>query len=105
MKRNTEEFLEWIQNWFKEHCDSDWEHSEIIKIYTIDNPGWRLVINLEGTNCENKIFEEINKEISKDNWYQCFLRNGKFEGAGGPYNLTDLLSIFIKWAKNCEQKI
>lgn len=34
----------------------------------------------------------------EDDWYHCFFRDGKFEGAGGPCNLIDILYIFEKWA-------
>jgi len=49
--------IAWIQNWFHQHCDGDWEHNENINIHTIDNPGWRLTIDLEGTSCENNFFQ------------------------------------------------
>ena len=100
MKRNQQELLSWLQNWYHQNCDGDWEHNENINIHTIDNPGWRVTINLEGTPSENKVFEDMEKETNEDDWYQCFLRDGKFEGAGGPSNLIDILNIFEEWAKN-----
>lgn len=93
------DLLSWVQNWYYQYCDGDWEHNETIKIYTIDNPGWRITIDLEGTDCESKLFDNFKKEMSEHNWYHCFLRNGKFEGAGGPSNLVDILSFFKRWVE------
>ena len=57
MKKNQHELLTWLQNWYYQYCDGDWEHNENINIHTIDNPGWRITIDLEGTDCENKFFK------------------------------------------------
>lgn len=84
MKNNEHELLSWIQNWYFQYCDGDWEHNENINIQTIDNPGWHATIDLEKTDCEN-------------NWFHCFVINGKFEGAGGPCNLIEILEIFKEW--------
>ncbi len=98
MKDQQEELMGWLQNWYGQHCDNNWEHNENLSIRTIDNPGWRLTIDLTGTSCENKPFEKIEKEITENDWFQCFLRNGKFEGAGGPTNLVSILQVFKEWA-------
>lgn len=103
MKKNQQELILWLQNWYKQYCNGDWEHNENIKIYTIDNPGWRVVIDLEGTDCEDKYFKSIEEEKNKDDWYHCFLREGKFEGAGGPCNLIDILYVFEEWAQICQE--
>lgn len=91
-----------LQNWYFQYCDGDWEHNETINIHTIDNPGWRVTIDLEGTDCENE-FKNIKNEISENNWYHCFIRDGKFEGAGGPCNLIDILDFFREWANSCKK--
>lgn len=104
MKKHQLELLSELQNWYCQYCDGDWEHNENINIHTIDNPGWRVTIDLEGTHCENKSFKKIEKEVSKDNWYHCFIRDGKFEGAGGPCNLIDILCFFKEWATICQNE-
>jgi hypothetical protein len=101
MNINNQNILIWLQNWYYQYCDGDWEHNETINISTIDNPGWFISIDLEGTDCENKSFQNIEKEISENDWVHCFLRDGKFEGAGGPCNLFEILSIFKEWATAC----
>ena len=100
MKKELE-LISWLQDWYYQYCDGDWEHNENINIRTIDNPGWRLTIDLEGTHHENKSFQNLKIEKSTDDWYRCFLRDGKFEGAGGPSNLIDILSTFREWIESC----
>ncbi len=104
MKNNHQNVLLWLQTWYQQYCDGDWEHNTTINIHTIDNPGWRLTIDLKGTHCEGKLFNSIEKEITENNWYHCFLRDGKFEGAGGPFNLIDILSNFKDWAEFCQKE-
>lgn len=86
-----------LQDWYFKQCDGDWEHQYGIKINTLDNPGWSVVIDLIDTNCEKKGFSEIDKQINDNNWIQCNVKNGKFIGAGGPNNLIDIINIFITW--------
>lgn len=91
--------LDWIQNWYYKQCDGDWEHDTNFTIETIDNPGWSVFINLEGTNLENKIFHEKSIEIDNENWVYCRVENNQFKGTCGPQNLTELLKIFRFWAE------
>lgn len=100
---NQRQVLSDFQSWYHQYCDGDWEHNETIRISTIDNPGWRVTIDLEGTHCENETFQAIENEIDENNWCHCFIRDGKFEGAGGPCNLLDILSYFNEWAKECKK--
>lgn len=90
----------WLLKWYRDHCNGDWEHGSGIHIGTIDNPGWSITINLEGTELENKFFQEINEEQSENDWYICFIKSNKFEGRCGTTNLPKVLKIFREWTKN-----
>jgi len=86
--------INWIQTWFKSQCDGNWEHSDGIHINTIDNPGWEVTINLEGTTIESmvspwKIFGDFEKS-----WIGYKVENNRFNGACDPLNLDNLLLIF-----------
>lgn len=61
-KMNTVKRLE---DWFFTHCDNDWEHSNRIEIYNLDNPGWGVKIDLEETLLEEIQFDRVNTEIVK----------------------------------------
>lgn len=86
-----------LQNWYLTQCNGDWEHEFGIKIDTLDNPGWKVVIDLIDTPCENKIFNKINGQIDESNWLQCNVKENKFIGYGGVQNLIDIIRIFIAW--------
>lgn len=86
-----------LQNWYLSQCDGDWEHEFGIKIDTLDNPGWSVIIDLVGTECEDKKFNKIDQQITENNWIQCQVKNGKFIGASGPQNLSDIIRVFINW--------
>ncbi|WP_209980006.1 Imm53 family immunity protein [Paenibacillus eucommiae] len=44
------------EKWYAENCDGDWEHCYGIRVSTIDNLGWAIDIQLEGTYLEDMDF-------------------------------------------------
>lgn len=48
-----------VQNWYLAHANGDWEHDHGILIESLDNPGWRVTINLTGTELEHSPFQEL----------------------------------------------
>lgn len=92
-----DDFL-WLQQWYRAHCNGDWEHGTGIHIGTIDNPGWSIKVNLQDTELEHKEFKKIQIERSEHDWIFCKVKEGNFEGACGPMNLPEVLRIFHKWA-------
>ncbi|RJX41700.1 rhodanese-related sulfurtransferase [Paenibacillus pinisoli] len=97
------DILKWIQNWYFENCNGDWEHIYGVKIDTIDNPGWTVKIDLVETYLENEHFEVINDERNEEDWYYCEVRDGMFYGAGGVGNLEEILNYFRQWASSIER--
>lgn len=90
-----------IQDWYNSNCDEDWEHSYGVTIETLDNPGWRVTIDLTDTNLENKPFTEIEENSSDESkWLNCKVENSKFQGAGNQFQLERILRIFVDWAKS-----
>jgi len=94
--------INWLQRWYYQYCDDDWEHSERFRILSTGTPGWIFSILLEGTHCEDRSFPVIEMNRSENNWYRCFLKEGKFVGRGGPFNLIEILQTFRDWAKTCQ---
>jgi hypothetical protein len=90
--------LVWLLQWYYNQCDGDWEHGNGIRITTIDNPGWFIKISLEETGLQNKSFQKIRIDRSENDWLRCFVDKEVFEGAGGPFNLPEILQIFRDWA-------
>lgn len=88
-----------LQKWYFRQCDEDWEHSFGIKIETLDNPGWHISIDLEGTDLDGKAFVSTEKNYDSElEWLTCKVRNNVFEGACGPMELDKVINIFLEWA-------
>ena len=66
---------------------------------TVDNPGWRLLVDLEGTELEAEPFEEY-RESHEDGfgWVVCREFSSKFEAAVGPEKPEDMISVFLLWS-------
>jgi hypothetical protein len=92
--------LMWLAKWFSLQCNGDWEHCNGISIETLDNPGWRFVIELNDTEYENKPFVNISIERNEVNWIYCSVNEGRFEGVGGVLNLPEIIRVFRDWINN-----
>ena len=87
----------WLEQRFRALCDGSWEHHNGIVIDTLDNPGWRVRIDLRET-----AFAAVDAEIkqlfaSDDEWMVCRIVGGRFEGAGGPLMLGPIVQVFRNW--------
>jgi hypothetical protein len=90
--------LEALQHWYESQCDGDWEHEFGVKIGTLDNPGWMVDIDLEGTSLEDRAFPPINDVEPERDWISCDVRENTFRGRGGPLMLGRILRVFLDWA-------
>jgi hypothetical protein len=95
-----------IQRWFQSQCNEVWEHSRGIRIETVDNPGWWVHIDLQGTALADKPFTPVAHGLSADkvdpeaDWLCCEVRDHVFDAAGDPAKLETILRIFLGWAKS-----
>lgn len=94
-----EDLLTHLERWYARHCDGSWEHQYGIRIETLDNPGWRLEIDLHGTSLLLHGYDELTVERTSTDWLRCRVRDGKFEGFGGQSNLKELLQAFLQLAE------
>lgn len=97
--RMTSDNLSWLQQWYQSQANGDWEHQQGISIGTIDNPGWRVAIELRGTPLAKKSFARLEIEKSDTDWMHCWIDGDVFNIACGPQNLTSALSIFRDWVE------
>ncbi|VHO05290.1 immunity 53 family protein [Candidatus Rhabdochlamydia sp. T3358] len=91
-----DDFL-WLQQWYQDNCDGDWEHTYGVSLENIDNPGWSLIIDLNETDLEYANFQEIKIDRSEEDWILCTVKNTKFEGRCGVRNLPEVLKVFRHW--------
>ena len=88
------EVIEKIESWYMSQCNGDWEHDFGLKIDTLDNPGWRVTIDLQLTSLQGVEFEK-QVDTSELDWYHITVRDNKFVGFGDSKKLKFLLSYFI----------
>jgi len=86
--------LEWLQEWYKTQCNGDWEHDHVIKIETLDNPGWYVEIDFNNTNCEIKDSKWNLYELNDNNWIGYKIENNVYSASGDFLKLTLILKIF-----------
>lgn len=88
------EILDWISGWFYSECDGDWEHENQIKIETVSNPGWYIVIDLANTALEDMFIENSRVEKSESDWYFYGIKDKQFRASGDLKKLSFLLGKF-----------
>jgi Immunity protein 53 len=86
--------IEWLQEWYKQQCNGDWEHEYGIIIKTIDNPGWSVEIELKNTKLENLLIPYTLTEKSENDWMGFSVKDNTFTGAGDPGKLLAILELF-----------
>ena len=89
-----------LQTWYKNQCDGDWEHDYGIKIETLDNPGWYITIDLEGTDLEELTPFNMSDEKNDKDWYSITVKERKFLASGDPTKLEMLISSFLNKVKD-----
>lgn len=91
--------IEFLQSWFKQHCNGDWEHQHGLEVGTLDNPGWRIAVDLEGTALAGRTLDRRVVERSEDDWYQAWSDGSQFHVAAGPGNLAEAIDTFRRFAE------
>lgn len=89
--------VERLQAWYLAQCDGGWEHVHGVTISTIDNPGWELQVNLDGTRWAGREFAAETVDRSEHDWFRCWVRDNYFHAACGPCNLDEAIGRFLAW--------
>jgi hypothetical protein len=99
--------IDWLQQWYFEQCNDLREHRHGITIETLDNPGWRVKVDLEGTAMQGVSMAEVGHpgEINhagiqgRQDWLHCQVEENRFVGAGGPFSLVFICETFKRWVE------
>jgi len=95
--------LEKLEDWYHAQCNGVWEHSYGIAITTLDNPGWRLRVDVRETSLAQRPFAELKRDYDHStDWLICNLQDGEFRGACGPRQLVTMIQVFLAWAYESE---
>lgn len=84
----------WLVTWYNQIANQQAKNKDKICIRTLDNPGWSLQIDLQGTGLENCEFSKVSSFRSENDWIVCRVENAIFNAACGPFNFTEVLNIF-----------
>lgn len=88
-----------LQRWYLGQCDGEWEHSFGVSIETLDNPGWTLRVELQGSPLEHRAEPSSKVERSEHDWVHWRIEGGVFEAACGPTNLNEAILAFLDVAE------
>ena len=99
--------IEWLQTWYRAQCNGEWEHQYGVQVETLDNPGWKVKIDLTGTSLQNLpmgdaacgAINHVGLDGDQD-WLQCKVENNRFDGAGGPSSLLRICDVFMDWVES-----
>ena len=99
--------IEWLQTWYLAQCNGEWEHQFGVSVETLDNPGWKVKIDLTGTPLQDLPMEDIAfgaiNHVGLDgnqDWLNCKIEGNCFKGAGGPLSLLRICDAFMNWAES-----
>jgi hypothetical protein len=90
--------LDQLQAWFLAQCDSQWEQANGVHIDSLDNPGWQVRIDLDGTRWAGREFPIRQHDRSEHDWLRCWVAGNQWHAAVGPCNLDEAIGIFLEWA-------
>lgn len=92
------DLLSRLNDWYVSQCDGDWEHQCGITIESLDNPGWRMRIDLTGTPEQHRRDFVDQRDIDDNRKWMVLKKDGNvFEGAGAPARLDAIVTGFLKW--------
>jgi hypothetical protein len=89
--------VKWLQDWYVQNCDGEWEHDYGVVLETLDNPGWLLKVDVKGTEFESRTEDPRRIERSEVDWIHWWVEDDRFHAAGGPGNLEEMLRTFRGW--------
>src|SRR4051812_39581472 len=83
--------LERLEEWYAAHCNGEWEEEYGVTIGTLDNPGWKVAIDLVGTPWATLVRPPHLVERSENDWMHSRVEASQFVGNCGPRNLRELI--------------
>ena len=86
-----------LEQWYARQCDGDWEHHRGVEISTLDNPGWRVQIDLVGTIRQGASLATVKIERTERDWIFYWVDANRFHIACGPENLSEAVELFVRW--------
>jgi hypothetical protein len=92
--------LAFLEAWYAAQCNGDWEHEFGVTLETLDNPGWRLKVDLVGTALEGRVTARNATESTEAGWLHFWSDGTAFHAAGGDRSLRSILAAFAAFAQS-----
>ena len=96
MPRND---LEWLDEWYQRQCNGNWEHTQGMRLQSLDDPGWQLTIHLSGTSAVNTRPQRLRMVTRGGGWLACSIEAECFKGSGDPRKLEQIIGVFRRWVE------
>ncbi len=87
--------LEWLGTWYGQQCNGKWEHQRGMLLEPDTNNGWRLRIDLRGTDAAGLPPRKLAVCAIGGAWLRCALNAQRFEGEGA--EVEELIGVFRRW--------
>src|SRR5260370_37120898 len=91
--------IEFLQSWYRAQTNGEWEHARGVTIETLDNPGWRVTIDLVETPLEGTSMKAVRREKSAQDWLVCEVEREQFRRDDDSRKLLAILQVFQSWAE------
>ncbi len=91
--------IEFLQSWYRAQINGEWEQARGVTIETLDNPGWRVTIDLVETTLQGVSMTPVHQENSAQGWLVCEVEQDQFRGDGDSRKLIAILEVFQRWAE------
>jgi hypothetical protein len=85
------DIVSWLERWYTDHCDGEWEHTYGVTIDTLDNPGWTIAIHWPQD--EGAAFHPVDWEESELEWLHTERDGDILRVACGPRQLGRALEF------------
>lgn len=90
--------LAWFCEWFERQCDGGWEQAHGTSVGTIDNPGWRLRVDVRDESESAVLVARGPSEVDdgRGRWFRAWFDNDaqQFNAAGSPEMLAEMFATF-----------
>lgn len=90
--------LAYLQQWFLEQCDGEWEEDYGVVLETLNNPGWHLRVPLTDTPLAGRTYDRRLHGHSTERWVDLRSDGTTFDAACGPLALQDVIDGFRAFA-------
>jgi hypothetical protein len=92
--------LAWLTRWYSDGFECGSPPS--IAIDTLDNPGWSLKVRLPAREIADLSENTASPPSDAQDWTAVSIRNGRFEGFGGPRRLGKLIARLARVAMSVD---